>query len=64
MQIINKQSATKASGYAYIHSYKIKTKFVSEPMASSAAQGEAECYIDHETLTEFCILHTIEVAVF
>ena len=35
----------------------------SECRVANVARGEVECYICHETLTEYCIFHTKEVAV-
>ena len=34
-----------------------------ENRVANIAQGEAECYICHETLTKSCIFHTKEAAV-
>ena len=34
-----------------------------ESRVANIAQGEAECYICHETLTSSCIFHTNEAAV-
>ena len=35
-----------------------------DSQVTNIAQGEAECYICHETLIKSCIFHTKEVAVF
>jgi len=34
-----------------------------ESQVANIAQGEAECYICHETLTKSCIFHTNKAAV-